>query len=368
MNQTRAVPDDGGGSARKRARPSDGVDASGSSSSSTPAGESWIHTMRFGPDPIKVMSFARMRSLLPEALDALLLDIEKAKSGAVPIISHSRRDEIRRSDQAAEDISDRQFLPVGREDQVESPPVEDVIRIMEMAGECSSLRYDEHAWNCGVNWPLLRLAIPANGLLKIVPCTAARVSDMKLLPVGMPNGKMADFCLAIDPYWPLGRQFSTPASEAVENVSRLQPSHSISHTTYKPLAEHPIALSIVTGHGGDKAEARLGLWQTAQWRMLKSLVHQSNAGDVAGPACLEELGFLPGIYIVGHDWRFAATTWDPESGRSTLLRYEDLGSTADASGIYRIFWGLRRIQKYLTDVYWPWYQTYVLDMEEELDG
>lgn len=348
--------------------------------------------MQLGPDPVKVMSFvqkgvnvpATRGSLLPEALNGLLLDFKKAKAGAVPIISHSRRDEIRRSDQAREDIFENHFLPDGAgQDQVESPPLEDVIRIMLTASEYADLLYDEHAWNCGVHFPLLRLAIPENSLLKIVPCTSARVSDRQLLPASVPNGKMVDFCLTIDPYWPLGRASSTPASAAVDEVRLSQPGYSISHTTYMPLAQYPIALSIETKRpsgSGNEAEAQLGVWQTAQWKMLETMVYLglapqgSGAGDIARPAaspspsaCLTELGFLPGIYIVGHHWRFAATTRDPECGRTTLWTDGDFGSTADALGIYRIIWGLRRLQKFLTEVYWPWYQKYVLDIERS-DG
>ncbi|KAL8291207.1 hypothetical protein RB597_005474 [Gaeumannomyces tritici] len=335
--------------------------------------------VQLGPDPVKFMPFAEAGDNIPRALKELLLDFNKVEAGAVPIISHSRRDEIRRSE-ARVGVFENAFLSEGAgQGEVESPPLEDVLRIMRMANECAALRCDEHAWNCGVHFPLLRLAIPENSLLKIVPCTSARVSNKQFLPASVPNDKMVDFCLAIDPYWPLETEDSTPASVAVDEVRLSLPSYSISHTDYAPLAQYPIALSIAAKHqngSGAEAEAQLGVWQTAQWKMLEAMVYSglapqgSDAGDIAGPAanpspgaCLEELGFLPGIYIVGHRWTFAATTRDPESGRTTLWRGKDFGSTSDALGIYRIIWCLRRIQKFLTEVYWPWYQKYVLDME-----
>ncbi|EJT79962.1 hypothetical protein GGTG_05044 [Gaeumannomyces tritici R3-111a-1] len=335
--------------------------------------------VQLGPDPVKFMPFAEAGDNIPRALKELLLDFNKVEAGAVPIISHSRRDEIRRSE-ARVGVFENAFLSEGAgQGEVESPPLEDVLRIMRMANECAALRCDEHAWNCGVHFPLLRLAIPENSLLKIVPCTSARVSNKQFLPASVPNDKMVDFCLAIDPYWPLETEDSTPASVAVDEVRLSLSSYSISHTDYAPLAQYPIALSIAAKHqngSGAEAEAQLGVWQTAQWKMLEAMVYSglapqgSDAGDIVGlaanpspGACLEELGFLPGIYIVGHRWTFAATTRDPESGRTTLWTGKDFGSTSDALGIYRIIWCLRRIQKFLTEVYWPWYQKYVLDME-----
>ncbi|CAG1964671.1 unnamed protein product [Fusarium graminearum] len=47
------------------------------------------------------------------------------------------------------------------------------------------------------------------------------------------------------------------------------------------------------------SEMHLAAWHAAQWRFLKGL-----AGDN-----IKDLGFLPGIIIEGHEWKFVATTW-----------------------------------------------------------
>ncbi|KLU91754.1 hypothetical protein MAPG_10703 [Magnaporthiopsis poae ATCC 64411] len=437
----RAVPDDGGGSARKRARPSDGVDVrlpagkrrrigfpepaaaqedqtprprrpfrraaaersvspanlpssipshvSSSNTSSEASGSDASagnkrQKMQLGPDPVMVEPFGGLATrarLLPKALNALLLDFDLARYGGLPFISHSRRDEIRRSRLAGRSIHDHHFMPDdgggAGQPQAESPSLEDVTRIVQTAHEYTALGYNEHAWKSGVHFPLLRLAIPdQNSLLKIVQCTTERISSKQFLPEGMPNDEMVDFCLAIDPHWPLGRTSPTPASKAVDELRLSQPGNSISHTTYQPLARYPIALSITTKlpqGSSEDAEAQLGVWQTAQWRMLEAMVvcsQGSDAGHAARPAAagpsarLGELGFLPGIYTVGNLWRFAATTRDQQSGRTTLWTESDFGSTTNVLGVYRIIWGLRRLEKFLTEIYWPWFQKCVLGMEE----
>lgn len=42
----------------------------------------------------------------------------------------------------------------------------------------------------------------------------------------------------------------------------------------------------------------MGVWQAAQWKMLREL---------AGEA-ISELEMIPGVIVEGHEWRFVATT------------------------------------------------------------
>jgi hypothetical protein len=77
---------------------------------------------------------------------------------------------------------------------------------------------------------------------------------------------------------------------------------SVNHTLFVPTAEFPIAASIKAKSGlgsGQDAEVQLAAWQAVQWYKLDTAV-----GDQ-----ISELGFLPGIVIDGHEWRFYVTTY-----------------------------------------------------------
>ncbi|VTT59251.1 unnamed protein product [Fusarium fujikuroi] len=62
---------------------------------------------------------------------------------------------------------------------------------------------------------------------------------------------------------------------------------------------------------------------------------------------ISELGFLPGIIIDGHEWRFHA-------------RIHILGSTTTIVGVFRILAGIRAINMWIRDTFWPWYKKYEL--------
>jgi hypothetical protein len=79
---------------------------------------------------------------------------------------------------------------------------------------------------------------------------------------------------------------------------------SVNFTSFAPTSRYPVGLSTKTKelHSEDAVspEVHLAAWQSAQWHFL-----YQTAGDN-----IEELGFLPGIIIEGHDWKFVVTTWD----------------------------------------------------------
>uniref|UniRef100_L7IZQ4 PD-(D/E)XK nuclease-like domain-containing protein n=1 Tax=Pyricularia oryzae (strain P131) TaxID=1143193 RepID=L7IZQ4_PYRO1 len=327
---------------------------------------------------------------LPEALKILLRDLTQASKGR-RIISWSRREEIPLTEDS---IEDWHLLPYDSQ-EAESPAFKDVCKIQRRAGKYAEASYDEAAWTAGVVFPLLELAIPDDEQLLLVPCTSARVVDRDLLPPAYASGKMVDICLAIDPFWtpkinehtsnsistsPSPATISNPSSictatktfnvepnidngrriaDALRRVQRLQPFTTINHTNYQPLSGSPIALSIeVKRPSGDSEEAQrqLAVWQYAHWNMLQLLASTKIDGR---PSTLEGLSFLPGIYIVGHKWGFSATVRD-QGGEVVQWIDCPLGSTESAHGIYAIVWGLRRIAQYLTQVYWPWFQSNIL--------
>jgi hypothetical protein len=111
-------------------------------------------------------------------------------------------------------------------------------------------------------------------------------------------GKKVDYVLFIDPD---GQDSQQGAHEAVQTLREKLQENSINHSSFPPLRERPVTVSIETKRGGDheqKARLQMGVWQASQWKLLSEL---AGAG-------LEELPLIPGIVVQGHQWRFVATS------------------------------------------------------------
>lgn len=125
----------------------------------------------------------------------------------------------------------------------------------------------------------------------------------------IPKGQV-DFVLYVDPFLEL-----VARDKCLERRNSLG---SVNHTQFVPTAAFPIAASIKTksrsGNSQD-AEVQLAAWQAAQWLNM-----YADVGDN-----ISELGFLPGIIIDGHEWRFHATTYGLPRNQtvSTLARWLD---------------------------------------------
>ncbi|KAF5713961.1 hypothetical protein FGLOB1_3761 [Fusarium globosum] len=165
------------------------------------------------------------------------------------------------------------------------------------AQKCHSLQYDENGWNNLVYTPLLTAAVenfkPEEcQLIDVAPCSTATI-DPEGNRQSIPKGQV-DFVLYVDPFLEL-----VARDKCLERRNRLG---SVNHTQFVPTAEFPIAASIKTksrsGNSQD-AEVQLAAWQAAQWLNM----------DVDVGDNISELGFLPGIIIDGHEWRFHATTY-----------------------------------------------------------
>lgn len=357
--------------------------------------------MESGDEPLTTMSLAdvgHQDNMLPTALRRLELDFKKA-NGGMPIISWSRKAEIEAAGASGESILEHHFLPPpspeAKNPDAESPAFSDVLEICKTAGQYGAMSFDESAWSCGVVYPLLKFAFPRGGQFQLVPCASARVADRELLPPTCPVGKMIDFCIAIDPGWTPGHANAsqdanmsnvalespqltinhateTEAAAAVRLLKSLQHNWSINHTDHLPLTKYPIALSIELKRSDGNAvesETQLGVWQFAHWKMLGLLAETEFDGRSPVVGALESLEFLPGIYIVGHQWRFAATVKNMATGHVTQLIDGTFGNTADIHGIYCIIWGLRRLARHLTEEYWTWFKEKILRLSpSETDG
>ncbi|KAL8387060.1 hypothetical protein RB595_010186 [Gaeumannomyces hyphopodioides] len=329
--------------------------------------------LEVGHEPVKVFTFASASSqdqndfALPLPLQELLRDFETVHDGAIPFVSQSRkpelvalgfRDSAYFKEQSCQGEQGRKEIS----ENLESPSLQCVREILDATAECHEEWYDEAGWNAAVHFPLLRLAIPRRSQVNVTPCTSARI-QRDYLPASSQNGNMVDFCLSIDPKWPKGRMATTPALQAIDSISSRLPGFSINHTDFRALSQKPIAVSIETkclGGSVKTAEVQLGVWQAAQWKMLDALTKLKPERDPPEslPLSLPRPDFLPAIYIVGHEWKFAATI---KRGNETILLTECLlGSTNRVQDIYKIIWAVRRLARYSVEQYWPWFLSSIL--------
>lgn len=146
----------------------------------------------------------------------------------------------------------------------------------------------------------------------------------KYLPEGLPDQRI-DFCHYIDPT-------TQPKYAAkIESLRQELPEASINHTSYTALLGCPTTGSIETkrhGENFDGAVLQIAVWQAAQWKMLRVLLHKAilrrrvrstaslsqdvfvDSKDVAQELneSLRSLGSIHGIYTQGHEWYYFATS------------------------------------------------------------
>ncbi|KAK7408302.1 hypothetical protein QQX98_009504 [Neonectria punicea] len=223
-------------------------------------------------------------------------------------------------------------------------------KLVKRAGQCHHLQYDEAGWNNLVHTPLLDAVLndrdPSESQsVDFSPCMTAPISP-RFHHFSITSTKV-DYVLYLDAD---GEDVSI--SDALAQLEKSE--GSVNHTAFTPLSQHPISISIETKrHGGDgrRADVQLAAWQAAQWSFL-----ESQAGDK-----VNELAFLPGIIVQGHEWKFVATT--RRDRKTTLWSSHQFGTTMTLVGIFQIMAGLRRLRRWSTEVFWPWYKSQVLGLE-----
>jgi hypothetical protein len=121
----------------------------------------------------------------------------------------------------------------------------------------------------------------------------------------------------------------------------------LSTTDYTPLAERPIAVSIETkklGENWNKATLQMSVSQAAQWNLIYEIT-------ALGTWPNDDLDYIPGIIIQGHNWFLTLTT---REGKKTIFWNKlDLGATDTIEGIYKLVYGLQVLREWARDTYWP---------------
>ncbi|KAG5795320.1 hypothetical protein H9Q69_005626 [Fusarium xylarioides] len=255
---------------------------------------------------------------------------------------------------------DKEFCcSANRDDLGITPSPEDVVYILECAGDCLRKGRSEAAWNHEVHFPLLCLALRTRSkgafqrLVNVTSCSSASIiPDYRIRFV--PDKKI-DFCIYLDPHHDLNDK---NIASTVDNVRARLPGLSINPTDDLSLLSNPIAIPIETkrpGEGLDTANLQVATFLTAHLTLLQRLVDAGASvpvDDAERTPSDNDLGFLPGLIVQGNTWNFIAAS--RQDSRTVIWSETSLGSTGDIFGIYQIVASLQLLRQWVLTTYWPW--------------
>ncbi|KAI7910894.1 hypothetical protein M0657_011193 [Pyricularia oryzae] len=350
--------------------------------------------LALGPGALVTKTLA-LTELLPPKLFDTLKTITSIQEGSVGIFPERLKETIERESEARRtfDVYPHMFVQdEGRDLLGPTPSVSEVIDIVEDARRCNSRSEYEDGWISGVHFPLLRLALngkrgPGSELLEVLVTTHAKALR-RYITVDGHRLRMVDLCVVACPSNQPVDPTAVAAKKAIDVLREKLPGSSINHSDAPPLLDVPIALSIEVKRGGGdekRQTLQIGTWQAAQWNMWSQLLEgrflqkyaevstsetptgEDSGGTPAERAVAESdrllctLPYLPAIFIRGHSWHLAATS---RQGDKTILWHEyAFGTTQSVVGTYKIISGLQSLQRYIRDVFWPWYLRVILEIE-----
>ncbi|KAL8717488.1 MAG: hypothetical protein Q9225_005269 [Loekoesia sp. 1 TL-2023] len=244
-----------------------------------------------------------------------------------------------------------------REDEVRM--WKDVLDVCHAARKCYILDTPESTWNMEVNAPVLRMALRDHWNSYGVchkDLTTARVSDKDFLPKASGaamKAKMVDFGIVIEP------PTRSLLWKMIADKCKALPYGSINQTDAPHLLQSPIVISTeVKRAGGDADEAlvQLGTWVTAHYNHLRVLLESTDAHIT--------LPILPLLQVQGDEWRLIIAEPNPGRNEIMLHSYIRLGSTRDVLGTYQVVASLRRLARWVSEAYRPWWTKAALGYEE----
>lgn len=255
---------------------------------------------------------------------------------------------------------DKKFCCSRRRDELGiTPSPDDVVYILESAGDCLRKGRSEVAWNHEVHFPLLCSALRNRSkgafqrLINVTSCSSASVIPDYRIRFA-PDQKI-DFCVYLDPHHDPNEK---NISSTVDTVRARLPGLSINPTNDLSLLSKPIAIPIETkrpSEGLDTANLQVATFLTAHLTLLQRLVDAGASAPVDDgekTPSVDDLGFLPGLIVQGNTWNFiAASRQDP---RTVIWSEASLDSTGDIFGIYQIVASLQLLHQWINTTYWPW--------------
>ena len=311
--------------------------------------------MELAPSGLETRRMESEHPSMPPALAQFSSELDMCSIG-VGVISESLQDRLEHDPRFRHFLPFMFAAPTDRDQYGPTPSPDRVDSLVQNSVRCQDSRLDESGWNMLVHCPLLEEALHniqmQNQSIGFEPCTTA-----KIIPEYLPTGfmpKMVDFCMYVD----LGMDKAT--RDASIRLRQELPYGVINHTEFYALRQRAITVSIETktprGAPPAAAELQISTWHAAQWRLLEDLVARTG-GSFA------ELPFLPAVIVNGDEWSFAATT--KEEQNTVLWLEKKFGSTSSHHGVYKAVWGLQRLAKWSSEIYWPWYRKNALGVSDE---
>jgi hypothetical protein len=308
--------------------------------------------MELAPNGLETRRMEDGDPSMPSALAQFSSELDMCSIG-VGVISDTLQERLQ------QDPRFRHCLPfmfassTDRDQYGPTPSLDRVDSLVKKSVRCQDSQQDESGWNMLVHCPLLEEALEniqmKNQSIGFEPCTTAKIIQ-EYLPTGfMP--KMVDFCMYVD----LGTDKTT--RDVSKRLRQELPCGVINHTEFHALRQRPITVSIETktprGAQPAAAELQISTWHAAQWRLLEDLVARTGGS-------FDDLTFLPAVIVNGDEWSFAATTREEQN--TVLWLEKKFGSTTSHHGVYKTVWGLQRLAKWSSEVYWPWYRKNALGL------
>ncbi|KID93322.1 hypothetical protein MAJ_10711, partial [Metarhizium majus ARSEF 297] len=196
---------------------------------------------------------------------------------------------------------------------------EEASDIAKGARRCFEKNHDEDNWTCDVHHVLFK-----NVFRRSSPNTQQNLVDFarwSQVPTSFGNTCRqqhlidgSDMCTYIDP------SADPDYATRIDKLRRTLPEQSINHSSYIALRNCPTSCSVETKRSGndfDGAVLQIGVWQAAQWKMLRALLQTAARQRISARQAmtsqddvfvddgeegwyvdesLKKLGALPGIY------------------------------------------------------------------------
>ncbi|SPN99771.1 uncharacterized protein DNG_02622 [Cephalotrichum gorgonifer] len=217
----------------------------------------------------------------------------------------------------------------------------DLLReIVDEAVRCQCEEVLDADWNCTVQSPLFNIAF--KDLASTLKVRARNITGATIVPEYVPRmlktgeplqSHKVDFCLALEP------------ERTIMDFIDEHHLQSINQTIYNPLRTRPIAMTIETKSQTPHTTGtpQLAIWAYAWFSRIAQIAPNAHT-----PA-------MPLLRIVGHEWYVLWAWKDSESPlRMTVTSDLALGHTRNLHGVYKILASLRRLVKWIEEVFQPW--------------
>jgi hypothetical protein len=233
-------------------------------------------------------------------------------------------------------------------DLSDSGILERAIEIKKKAIRCAREHLGEASWNDDVHSRMLDLALRGHWEdtgIEYWNVTAVRIDEQQSAASG--GSRMVDYCITMG---------SVPAFKTrIIDFLRRKGLGSINHTSDAGMVFTPIGISVETKRDrvdGDDGRHQLGVWVAAHFANLRRLCRP----DTPLPPLLL-------ITVQGHDWKMCiATPGDGALKTGSIFWDIAMGDTVTLTGIFMVIKGLKRMARYIAEVYLPWFEANILDI------